>query len=404
MNLFTLIGIMTTLSQPHMQLTRQWVLQTPTIPPANYWSKPIMTLTSKYLELGYETNPSMANGIVEVIDRKTGKLTWRRKGDGSTDLASPVKGNLVACSQDNIAIFDNGTRMEGVDLADGSVLWTIHKSKWRSGDGFVGMYSSVFAVASWKSRTALLYDVKSGKRLDPRNKADALILGRSAEKCGTYVVPNQNIGGHMLLNLLTGDITQITGANGYEIAVIGDRILCYIDLDDGYAGHSQWAKYLASYDFHGKKRWQFPKHLDWGPYHNQALGTSYQDVPVWVPDAKRLLAITKYGLYGISARDGRPIWHSWEFTFWDSRYVPIGKCVIIATDRGGLRYNYLPGTWKFVIQGPEALYCLNMSNGYAYRILDGSPILWDMVADPEQVITLDSKGVVRAYRIQWGKH
>jgi hypothetical protein len=301
--------------------------------------------------------------------------------------------------------------MEGVDLADGSVLWTIHKSMWRSGDGFVGMYSSVFAVASWKSRTALLYDVKSGKRLDPRNKADALILKLSTKKYGNYVVPNQGVVDFSVLNLNTGDIAPIPPlqveflSHGVAaVTVTNGQILCYVDLDDGFAGHSQWPKYLASYDFHGKKRWQFPKHLDWGPYHNQALGTSYQDVPVWVPDAKRLLAITKYGLYGISARDGRPIWHSWEFTFWDSRYVPIGKCVIIATDRGGLRYNYLPGTWKFVIQGPEALYCLNMSNGYAYRILDGSPILWDMVADPEQVITLDSKGVVRAYRIQWGKH
>lgn len=257
MGLFKFLGLLTVLFQPLMQLSRQWVFQSPLRPGTSQF-QPVMTLTSRYVVLG---------NLVEVIDRKTGKLRWYRKSDGSTDSASLIKGNLVACPPENVAIDDDGASLEGVDLATGSVIWAISKTEWPHNAGFAGMYSSVFAVAGWESKAALLYDVKSGRRLDPRNKADVLILKRSAKKYGvSLVVPNQGVVDFAVLNLLTGDITPIPRLKlWYQIrhlhqvssavAVTDGQVFCYVDLDyDGGAGHSQLPKYIASYDFHEKER------------------------------------------------------------------------------------------------------------------------------------------------------
>lgn len=211
-----------------------------------------------------------------------------------------------------------------VDKATGKQLWSADNPKSNMYYPFAGWLrlvdsdDALVAVYNSSRNTVEVRSVRKGNVIDPLGKSGRSLLRKAgAEK--EPLLAAAGPGSVLIANILTGSTRHVAMPKDYRIegqtyvVYLDDNRLCVrIDTDNGYAGHSGWAKYLYCCDLASKKLWQFPKtfHLHNG---NCDVIENSVDTAYYVKSAGVVVTVIGSSAYGLRSRDGKILWRSAAF-------------------------------------------------------------------------------------------
>lgn len=258
---------------------------------------------------------SSASGETLALDRRTGAVWWRQTFLDNGARGAEQTAYLAPDHAEDVAFFV-GNSLRAVDGVTGRQVWALPPvTAGQPVRSLLAAFPGVVAFYNHETKTLELRSALTGEALPP-------------ERPGSSVVPFQATGvpdalpvvaGYadwsqfFLLSLTRRTLTPILVPpvrTDYPIAIVGlqaDRLVLRYDLNDGYAGHSVYPKYLTAFDARGQKRWQFPARFTYAdPADSRAKEPSVSEGVLVAPAGIVVAASDR--LYGVGVADGRVRW------------------------------------------------------------------------------------------------